>query len=815
MRRGGALAPVFALLLILVTAATALGLPLPGGRPPTRTDRPAQALAASPSAAATAPIIDGDDACALLPDDDVLRITAGKAVVARTPGPQSALDAGCFISVEPFGDSLGTTWDIALGVQPTGGNERYDADNLFFEGEPVAGIGDRASHVRLLDTWGAVTGDTYVTLQLLAFGGDRPRTTQEMGRLLLWRAVGRLEAAGGVDVGPVASPTPSPVPTTPEQALVERLRAPVYGPDVEDATIEILARSGIPTYDAPDAPEPIEPISGPESPMALLRDQVRAIALEAWAGSGYSGADLDALVPATPDLASGAEVVAGYVAGVDTEGARIARLLVPEPGWTDPTRLVVPQLVLVLLVSDVARDQAATAAAAARPASAVAAPQPVRVAALAIHDAAANGDGLRTAAGGPCSAVIGFIDSVLTKVFDALRLGQSDSTAGQIVVSIWNVVVSIAEGAARSLIKQITQPVLDLIAEVAATVGLASMIVSAIRPWTLTVTADPAVAVKGIGGAPGQEGRWVARVDLGGFDEWPEEIQDCATQAGRPLPNLKPVGAPVTWSVVAQQPGGLVIEGKGEEKLDKDGIARFPWTTGIDDVPEPYQERPGWIGVTAHVDRPAIKELRQLAIDELLSHIPTLVRSTVVPYVRPIIERVTSQLDTLLSAQTSGQGVVIYHVPDETPDPDATPPPSRAVMVVIDRPAASMGLAGRTLELVSCTGPYGAWSGVLRMGGLSLDGFEVPFADFPMSFAFPGAGGVRSTSTSIAGTILTNVPNVSFDIAADVRVSTDGKTLSLSGAATGSNEVLAVTADLGGGQLRNLPIVPAPAGTCG
>lgn len=813
MRRGGALAPVLALLLILVTAVTALGLPLSAGPQSSRTARPAQALDVSPSAAAAEPIIDGDDACALLPDDDVLRITAGKAVVARTPGPQTALDAGCLISVEPFGDSLGTTWDIALGVQPTGGNERYDADNLFFEGEPVAGIGDRASHVRLLDTWGAVTGDTYVSLQFLAFGGDRSRTTQEMGRLLLWRAVGRLEAAGGVNVGPVASPTPSPVPTTPEQALVERLRAPVYGPDVEDATIEILARSGIPTYDAPDSPEPIEPITGPESPMALLLDQVRSIALEAWAGSGYSGADLDALVPATPDLASGAEVVAGYVAGVDSEGARIARLLVPEPGWTDPGRLVVPQLVLVLLVSDVARDQAATAAA-ADAGTAVAAPQPVRVVALAIHDAAADGDGVRTAAGGPCSAVLGFIDSVLTKVFDALRLGQSDSTAGQIVVSIWNIVVSIAEGAARKLIKQITQPVLDLIAEVAATVGLASMIVSAIRPWTLTVTADPAMAVKGINGTPGQEGRWIARVDLGGFDEWPEEIQDCATQAGRPLPNLKPEGAPVTWSVVGQQPGGLVIEGKGEEKLDKDGTARFPWTTGVDQVPEPYEERSGWIGVTAHVDRPAIKELRQLAIDELLSHIPTLVRDTVVPYVRPIIERVTAQLDTLLSAQTSGQGVVIYHVPAETLPPDATPPPSRAVMVVIDRPAASMGLAGRTLELVSCTGPYGAWSGVLRMGGLSLEGFEVPFADFPMAFAFTGAGGVRSTSTSIAGTILTNVPSVSFDITADVRVSTNGKTLSLVGSATGANEVLAVTADLGGGQLRNLPIIPAPAGTC-
>lgn len=807
-RRPSALGPVLALLLVLITAATALGLPGPAAPPLTR---PAQALQASPGAAAP-PLIAGDDACALLPDDDVLLVTGGLSIVSRTPGPQTMLPSGCLVSVEPVGEAYGTTWDLALGVQVGGGSERYDQEGMFFESTPVAGIGDRARSDTLVGGWSAVTGDTYLTLQVLAFGGDKARSPADMGRLLLWRAVTRLEAErGSIDpnasVPPTAPPTPSPVPIPAEQALVERLRAATYGPDVEDATIEILARSGIPTYDAPDAPEPVRPITGPESPMALLRDQVRAIALEAWAGSGYSGGDLDALIPAQPDLASGAEVVAGYVAGAETEGAGVARLLVPEAGWSDPSRLVVPQLVLVLLVSDVARDtQAATATAGRGPA----APQPVRAVALAIHDAT----DARTAQGGPCSAVLGFIDSVLTKVFDTLRLGESKSAIGQVVVSIWNMVVSIAEGAARKLIKQITQPVLDLIAEVAATVGLASMIVSAIRPWTLAITADPAVAVKGIGGAPGQEGRWVARVDLGGFDEWPDAIQDCATAAGRPLPNLKPEGAPVAWSVIGQQPGGLVIAGKGEEKLDKDGTARFTWTTGVDDIPEPWQERPGWIGVTARVDRPAIKELRQLAIDELLSHIPTLVRDTVVPYVRPILDRVTAQLDTLLSSQSSGQGTVIYHVPGETPEPGAAPPPSRGVMVVIDRPGGSMGLAGRTLELISCTGPYGSWSGVLRLGGLSSDGLEVPFADFPMAFRFPGAGGVRSTQTSIAGTVGTNVPNLSYDIAADLTVSTNGRTLSITGLASGSSSVIGVSAELGGGQLRNLPIVPAPPGTC-
>jgi hypothetical protein len=100
------------------------------------------------------------------------------------------------------------------------------------------------------------------------------------------------------------------------------------------------------------------------------------------------------------------------------------------------------------------------------------------------------------------------------------------------------------------------------------------------------------------------------------------------------------------------------------------------------------------------------------------------------------------------------------------------------------------------------------------MGGLSADGLEVPFADFPMAFAFPGAGGVRTTTTAIAGTVDTNVPNLSFDIAADLTVSTNGRTLSIVGLASGANAAIGVTTELGAGQLRNLPIVPAPAGTC-
>ncbi|MFN8623759.1 MAG: hypothetical protein U0869_23710, partial [Chloroflexota bacterium] len=488
-RRGGsspagivrrAAVPLLALLLVLVLGGTALGVPrgaatrnVPGVR---------AALLQDPSAAPGAgaiPGLDGSDACGLLTDDEVLRATGAAAVVSRAPGSQMGLSAGCDLELTPPDDSLGITWSVLLGVQAPGGRAQYDQERAFDVGVPQAGIGDEAVVSGFGGGVSAVKGDVEVAIQVIAMGGGPSRPAEDMGRLLAWRILSRID---GGSVAPVASPSPAPSaePVVASRALAERLRAPEFGQDQIDAAIEILARSGVATYAAPDDPDPIMPVTVPESPMRLLLEQVRAMALEAWAGGGMSGQDLDALSPAPDGLASGSEVVAGYVMGVDTEGAAFARELMGTPDLGDPTVRAgtpVPQLVLTLLVSDVARDRMAAAAA-----SGHVAPQPARAVALAITTQA------RTAAGGLCSQVMGFIDQVIGGVFDALRLGQTDNAVGSVLVSIWNVVVSIAEASARAIVKQLTQPVLDLIANVAGTVATASLIVSALRPWTLVIT---------------------------------------------------------------------------------------------------------------------------------------------------------------------------------------------------------------------------------------------------------------------------------------------------------------------------------------
>jgi len=162
-----------------------------------------------------------------------------------------------------------------------------------------------------------------------------------------------------------------------------------------------------------------------------------------------------------------------------------------------------------------------------------------------------------------------------------------------------------------------------------------------------------------------------------------------------------------------------------------------------------------------------------------------------------------------LSGGASGTSVTIVGL---TLDEDCKEREQRAVQVVLDRPAMpSAGLlAGRVIELTSCTGPYGDWSGVMRLGGLSLNGFEVPFQDLPLEFTVGGTG-VQTVPASTGGTITTPV----FDLTVhyDLQITVDGETMAIDGSATGDNGMFSV-----GGSfpqaLTGLPIQDAPPGVC-
>lgn len=133
----------------------------------------------------------------------------------------------------------------------------------------------------------------------------------------------------------------------------------------------------------------------------------------------------------------------------------------------------------------------------------------------------------------------------------------------------------------------------------------------------------------------------------------------------------------------------------------------------------------------------------------------------------------------------------------------------RPVQVVLDRPASPALIAGRVLELTSCNGAYGDWNGVLRLGGISTGGFEVPFQDLPMSFTVGGSG-TQSVPVALAGNITTPVFNLA--VSYDLTVTVDGSTMTITGTGSGDTGLVSVSALPTG--LADLPIQDAPPGAC-
>lgn len=766
------------------------------------------------------PGIEGSDACGMLGDEVLLQATGADEVVSRIPGTNAFIAASCDFHLasadDPTNDLL-----VMLAVQPTGGRQMFDLGAA--EYPIVAGIGDGA-YVDGIGSWTAVTGDMLVILSYVAFAA--PRSPDIVGRALIWRIMRDLSA--GTAAGPGSSEPPgASQPMSAAMELVWRLRAPEFGDDAIDAAIGILARSGIGTYESPGAVAPILPIEGAESPVRLLRDQVRAMALEAWGSGGILGADLDELVPAEPDLVPASWLVAGYVEDGDTRGAEVARLLVGRQDWGRSEWVVFPQLALILFTSDMALDAMAQAGVARE------APGPAAVAMAAQ---------VRTAQGDLCAAASDFIDSAISRVFEALKLTESEGVGG-LFSSIWNFAVSIAEGVARAIVKAFSETVLSFIGHVAAVIGIVVQAVSFVRPWTVSVSVTPGGLSKGLN-APGEPGQLVARVDLGGYDDWPPILKSCAKAIGRELPNLKPEGATVTWGPILQRPGGLVVPGAQEPRLGASGAARWDFVTGTDRLAPPVEPRQGLIRGDVTVVRPQLDTLRSIAIEELLGPLPDVVKGVLRPWVQDAVKQVSSGLDQLLSTHGFGFGDITFHVkkdepsagqPGEPPAPPAAATGQRALWVHYDRPGlADALLPGRVLELYTCTGVYGQWWGVMAVGGI---GRIIPFVDLPVEFGFDGVQGLQTTLASTAGTIPWDLrgdgqssgvtSHVTFDLVIGVDAATRQMQVRSFGNVDERVDTGAPVDDSGipGTQLMDevfgvsdritMDMEPAPAGTCG
>ena len=345
-------------------------------------------------------------------------------------------------------------------------------------------------------------------------------------------------------------------------------------------TIGDLAAAGLPVFADPTQPEPmvaVESSMGP-TPLRLLKDQADAMSQEAAAGQGTLGSDLDNLLVTADGLPPPSYLLAGYVSAAGTPGAALARRVMGNQDWVHAPSVTYPSLVLTLFAAD-----------AARYANALSGSQTTtsRSRALSISPTL-------------CSDAQSFIDSTISAFFDALGHLQSpqipksgngfvDSFLGGIqaafdlATGVVNGLIDAGRFVVINGIKQATQPVLDEIAAVASTAALAAEIVSVLRPWTVVVKADPATNQRAIDPAPGIPGAFTVAVVLPGPDEWPALAVNCAMVAGVTLPPLKPIGAPVVWSLTQALP--LVTRsGNLTGVLDGNDTATFAYTTVVESM---------------------------------------------------------------------------------------------------------------------------------------------------------------------------------------------------------------------------------------
>jgi len=162
-------------------------------------------------------------------------------------------------------------------------------------------------------------------------------------------------------------------------ALAERIAAPAHTGDSTDAFKAALARAGIavvPDTSTDPATAILEvPLTGTPSPVELLDFQAHALAVQAWGGAGWTGAELDSVMPLPSDAPTGtpsiAQLLAGYAARAVTPGGAFARALLAGQDLRDPATVRFPAVVLFLFAADLATDGGRIIAPSASPSAGV------------------------------------------------------------------------------------------------------------------------------------------------------------------------------------------------------------------------------------------------------------------------------------------------------------------------------------------------------------------------------------------------------------------------------------------------------------
>lgn len=445
--------------------------------------------------------------------------------------------------------------------------------------------------------------------------------------------------------------------------------------------MDAMARSGIGVYGDTSSPTPDKALPGLQSPLKLLEFQAHALAVGAWTGSSYTGAELDTLLPSPPQdvvMPTTAELVAGYVAAADTPGGAMSRALMAGQDLLSPQDLRFPAVVLVLFASDLATGGGGSAVGATR---STALDASYRV--VSKTSGAAQFLPVALVSSTICSDTANWIQGTVSSLFDALKAATPDNLPGRIVVSIWNWLVDKAQSLVQGLLKSVTDAVLGTVRSIAATIATVAEQIASLAPYGLRATAinetGGGTFMLGLDPLPG---RYNASVSMGDLPAWPAVLSDCASVGNIALPDFNAKLVPLTWGPL-RAPADPLLTPDGTARTDDvtDAIGQANWrfNTSVDPG-GPNEEQENQVDampVTVH--RPEVVAAAQRLNAALLGSIPGILQPFVGALFAPYISGLQDRINKLLDARGTATAVLVFHAkPKPTPTPPQTPPATPA-----------------------------------------------------------------------------------------------------------------------------------------
>ncbi len=463
-------------------------------------------------------------------------------------------------------------------------------------------------------------------------------------------------------------------------ALAERIAAPAYTGDSTDAFKAALARAGIAvvadTSTDPATATPEVPLTATPSPVELLDFQAHALAVQAWGGAGWTGAELDGVVALPSDAPAGtpsmAQLLAAYAASAGTPGGAFARALLAGQDLKDPATVRFPAVVLFLFASDLATDGGR-----------VPAPSPSPSAAVRLLPLAAAGPAVAAPAVDLtllCSGPSGWIDAIVQNLEAALVNAMPPGIVGTILGAALSWFIHIAAGVVKGLVDTFIAPVLTMIRGIAAIAsGLAEQIAS-VLPFTVQVIAGHGDTTEGgtffLGSDP-QRGQYTAYVSAGDLPKWPDAVTQCAEAAKIALPDFTSKGVPVTFGPLEAPSDPLLgptDQAVATTATDDTGKATWPFLTARDPGDPTGEQRNQFDYMPVAVHRPELDTLKRRLTLSLLSPLPPLLQPFVGALLAPVLDGIQDRLNNILDVRGRGPAIIVFHdKAPPSPSPSASP----------------------------------------------------------------------------------------------------------------------------------------------